>query len=275
MKKSTKLYLLSTAALVLINLFSITLLLVTKFVLNADKSFDATFFNYAEIFVNKFLEFAIPPAVAVFVFVSRVELTGKSRALYALLLSLPRAVYLIPYYYAYYRGERYDTIESLVLSAIVTFFGIMILFLEILILITFLKAAIGFVIKKRLTSNMPKEYKSEAKKKFISLINEKIVKEVRIIPEKAQPFDFNSAVTVGVFTTVFLQFMIALLSEISTTVSFLTESSQSYGFDDVIYMIFSYIFILGELMIVHFICYNLKNFTLKVQSEDLKNEEKL
>ena len=275
MKKSSKINILSMAAFALINLLSISLLLISRFVFNANAAFDTTVFNYAEIFINRFIEFALVPIAATIIYIGGANGTKKSAIVRAILFSLPRTIYLIPYYYCYYRAELYDTAESLVLSSIVTFFGVLLMFVQILIFHAVFIVATGIIIKRQLIRDLPPACRNDMPKNLNELINEKTKENLKFIPENRGVFDFNIPVTVGIFATVFLQFVISLLSEISTTASFLVSSSGNYGVDDIIYMTFSYVFILLELLSVHIICYSLKNLITKSQSEDVKDERKL
>ena len=84
--------------------------------------FEGDFTVYGSYFLQYVLESFSSLAVGVAILAGRGNETGKARFFSALKLSLPRLIYLIPYYYLFYISDGYDSIESLGLLSIRSIF---------------------------------------------------------------------------------------------------------------------------------------------------------
>ena len=104
---------------------------------------------FALYYPAKLIEFCLAPLSAIAVF-TLFHGSTKKILISSLLLSLPRAVYLIPYYYLYENAYGNDSLESLGLSLFITVGGILILTLHILLLVFLLRLVVSISVKRRI-----------------------------------------------------------------------------------------------------------------------------
>lgn len=235
MSKSKKIYVFSMIAFWVANLLSVLSLLFISYKV----SNPAEVFVYVRIFVTKFIDFAIPAVAALLLFLDR-DAGVKKLLGSAILLALPRLAYSIPYYYFYFLGSRYDSRESITMSFFVSAFGVALVFGQIML--------IYLVMKKMSSREGCLEIKS--------------------------PFDFSSVVTLGIFSGVFLQFIIGIIGEIISTVDFIISYGGFLKIGEIIYVCICYLFVLCEMLLVHLLCHMLykKGYDDDEEEEDKEDE---
>lgn len=76
---------------------------------------------------------------------------------------------------------------------------------------------------------------------------------------KDRPFDFSDPIAVGVFSASTALFLWNLGMEIANTVNFILECAGLYTVSEIFYILFRYVFILGALLLSHFLAFFAKN----------------
>ena len=158
-------------------------------------------------------------AAAAVVFLNRFASTRKW-LFSALPLSLTRIFYIIPYSYLYFEYTGYDTRESLLLALAQ---GALDFVLTLVILIA-LSLAAAFLFSHATGSD---------EKKSFAL------------------FDFSSGYVRAAFAMSLAVFLYDLIGELVNTVDYLIEYAGTYRTGEIIYIIFSYLFMLAMLVIMH------------------------
>lgn len=256
MTRNKRLYLFSTLTFVAANLLAFLIFFIPNYVLEVDIGE----FEYVRIFLTKFIEFALPPTAAVLLYLGGSSDGWKRAIVRGVYLALPRVIYLLPYYYLYHIAYGYNSIESIGLSALVTLFGTALMFGQIILLYEILRIGARLVIKKSLINDLPSMYnKKNMPKDMKALLDRKAEDSLKEIPEKPGVFDFSAPVTVGIFSAVFTQFLISFIYELVDTIEYLVSFAGYYRVSEIIYISVSFLFILFEMLIVHIICYTLKN----------------
>ena len=271
MTKTKKLYALAAAAFAALNLLAFVIFFVPNYVLEIDIGE----LEYVRIFLTKLIEFALPPIAAVLLYVGGSFDGWKCAITRGAGLAMTRVIYLLPYYYLYHIAYGYDSFESIGLSVLVSVFGTALLFGQILLLYEVLRVAERKVIKKALIDDLPPMCKKEMPKDIKDMLDRKAEESLREIPEKPGVFDFSAPVTVGIFSAVFTQFLISFIYEAANTIEYLISFAGYYRLGEIIYITASFLYILLELLIVHVICYALKNKLCKRNCEKEKKNERV
>jgi hypothetical protein len=219
---------------------------------------DAVYFSL--YYPAKLLEFSLTPLTAVIAF-SLFYDSPKKLAVSSALLTLPRAFYLIPYYYLYENAYGNDSLESLTLSLFITIFGFIVLFLHLALLLLIFRSVMQFLIKRELKAQNPYLCKKEAKTELCE-------KTAKMLPEEIAKkgfFDLSLPVIAGIFSVAFVEFLYPLINEIIRTVSFFEKYGTSYTVGEIFSIVFAFIFVLAELIAVHVLAVLLKNLTLRAR----------
>ena len=217
--------------------------------------------NYVFSYLSGLIDFLIAPLTAVTLFAMHSE-GVKDTLITSLLLSLPRTVYLLPYYYLYENALGNDSLESTGLSLIITVGGIAVLCLRILLLVFVLKLVSSFIIGRRLCKETPylggKKKRGELKKEIGARLQEEL-------PKKGFT-DLSLPVVAAVFSVSLLEFLYPLIREIVSVVGFFTEYS-SYTPLEIFSITFAFIFLLIELVAAHTLGILLKDIALKMKNK--------
>ena len=267
MTNTKKLFLFSTFAFVFANLFIYFLFHIPTLVL--EESYE--WLEYTRLFITKFLEFILPTVASTVLFVGYREIGMKRTLLRAMYLSLPRIVYLLPYYYVYYIVMAYDSIESITLSALVTLFGTALQFGETLLLFAIIRIFSRMPIVKSLKEKLPV---NQQKKPPKSVARELIRDAENLLSDnmtRGNVFDFAHRENIGIFASVFFVFIINLVRELIESIAFIVECGGNLFTDEVIYITACYLFLLIELLAGQAICGLIKNFAIK--KENTTSEE--
>ena len=158
----------------------------------------------------------------------------KKLVVKGLLLALPRLAYSLPYYYYYFLGLRYDSRESVSMALLVSAFGIALVFGQIMLI---------YLVMNKMSSREGKD-------------------------ELDGPFDSSSRITLGIFSGVFLQFIIGIIGEIISTVDFVISLDEFPQIGEIIYICICYLFVLCEMLTVHLICHLLYKKSCEVKEEN-------
>ena len=232
----------SRLGFILANLIAFLVFFIPYYVIEADNGD----WEYAVLLFNKFSEFMLP-AVAASVVLSQYR-TGEVKAavIRALLLALPRAIFLLPYQYLYFIAYGYDSIESISLSALVTVFGTALFFGQVL-LFFFLarevgrRVAVGALGGDKAKALSREELKEKKRKCDVSVFSKE---GFGGILELGKPY------IAALFSVAFLEFLIYLTVEIVDTVTYIVESEGLFFESEIIYIVISYLLLLAELFAV-------------------------
>lgn len=174
--------------------------------------------NFTEFFQRMLFDLFFIIAAAV-VFLNRFVSTRKW-LFSALPLSLTRIFYIIPYSYLYFEYTWYDTRESLLLALAQGALD----FLLTLVIVLLLSLAAAFLFSHT---------KGADEKKSFAL------------------FDFSSGYVRAAFAMSLAVFLYDLIGEVIKTVDYLIEYAGTYRTGEIIYIIFTYLFMLVMLLLMH------------------------
>ena len=138
------------------------------------------------------------------------------------ILSLSRLFYMLPYSYLYFEYNGYDTLESITLALAAGAFDF-ILTLAITLSLSFVAA---FVLSRSADA--------DAKDSF-------------------GLFDFSRGPVRSAFVMALIIFIYNLIREIIVTVDYLIEYAGTYRVGEIVYMVFTYLFMLVSLVLMHIV----------------------
>ena len=184
----------------------------------------------------------------------------KKALLGAALLALPRAIYLLPYYYLYENAYGNDSLESITLSFFITLFGVLILFLHILLVMLLL----GFISVRVANHGASKKKTSLTAKEKCAEARIKLEEEIA----KKGFFDLSVPIVLAVFSVSLLEFLYPLINEIILTVNFFAKYGSSYTTGEIFSIAFAFIFVLAELISLHVLGILVKELSLKVKDKN-------
>lgn len=182
---------------------------------------------YLSLFLRMAL-FAVIPTLSAFLlfYFYRKAKTGK-RILKAILLTLPRLIYLLPYNYLYYATMGYDLFESLIFASVKALFFLLVYSLEIMLFA---------LIAERI-------YKRGIKKLSVkcSLFDE------------GQIFDLTIPAHASLFAISFSRFALDFITELINLINYVIEYADSYRLGEIYFIIGKFLFILLVLFLTYFI----------------------
>ena len=191
--------------------------------------------DYTRYFYLQALNFAAPRiAGAVLIPIGR-DLGTAYAMKKSWILPLSTLIYSVPYYYFYYFYVTIDSLEAILFGLLNTLFDCVVFYLQSLV-IYFAVRWLTRVIAKR---------KSDAK--IYDLLSER------------SPFDLSRPLSIAVFITVGIKFLVMLIMEIITTVGYLLDFSGSYKIDEIVYILVSYVILLAELIATQYFIFFAKN----------------
>lgn len=265
MNKTKRLYLISALSFCAVNLVSFLIFFIPNYVIEADIGW----FEYVRLFFNKFVEFALPPIAACLLMSAYFDGGIKKSLICAIYLALPRIIYLLPYYYLYHIAYGYDSIESICLSGLVTVFGVALMWAHITVLFLLARMIAIMAITKSLANDLPPAVQKSIPIDIKKMLNKQAKKAFGEQINFSDAFDFDEPLTLGIFVTVFGEFIVNLIREIADTVVYLVNYAGYYRIDEIIYIMGSFIFLIIELLTVHFISYHVFK---KINNEEKRNE---
>lgn len=268
MTTTKKLFLFTTLAFVFANLFTYLLFHIPTLVLEERYEW----LEYTRSFITKFLEFILPTVAATVLFVGYREIGMKRTLLRAMYLSLPRIIYLLPYYYVYYIVIAYDSIESITLSALVTLFGTALQFGETLLLFVIIRIFSRMPIVKSLKKGLPVNQQKKPPKNIARGLIQDAENLLSENMTRGNVFDFSHRENIGIFASVFFVFIIDLVRELIDSIVFIIECNGDLFTDEIIYMTACFLFLLIELLGGQAICGWIKNICA-VRAENNNSKE--
>lgn len=183
--------------------------------------FEGDFTVYGSYFLQYVLESFSSLAVGVAILAGRGNETGKARFFSALKLSLPRLIYLIPYYYLFYISDGYDSIESLGLLSIRSIF----------LLILFVTEALIYY--------------------FIACFSAKKSGDGWDFFKPSGLFDFSSSISAAIFGVCFARFIFNVIKEGIDIIIYLIDYEEFYAATEIYYLLGKLLLALATLFLAH------------------------
>ncbi len=169
--------------------------------------FEGDFLVYGSYFLEYVLETFTALFVGIAILAGRGYETAKSRFFSAFKLSLPRLIYLVPYYYLYYLSEGFDSIEALGLLSLRSVF---------LLILFVIEAWIYY---------------------FVAAFASKKSGESWNFYEPAGFFDFSKSASAAIFAVCFTKFIINLLGEGIDIIIYLIDFEEFYSATEIYYLL--------------------------------------
>ena len=176
------------------------------------------FIYYYLYFIERFVLLVIPVMAAVTIY-TRCD-TRREVIKTSLYVALTRLVAFIPFFYLEYVYGIYDSIEAILLSLLSSLAGIVIYFIVILMAYALMK----HLIDKHGEVELPSPL-----------------------------FDTSAPATRAIFTVSLIIFLLNLIPEIYSTVTFFIENGTIYYIDEIVLMIVSYVYLAIMLLGIHLI----------------------
>ena len=191
-----------------LTVFLISLISFVMLYLRISYVFESEITQYGSFFLQYILDTLTAVILAAVLLSGRGIESKGARILSSLKLSLPRLVYLVPYYYLYYMSEGYDSIESLGLLLIRSLFMLVLLTIEMHLYF----GAACFAARR-------------AEGKDWSFYT------------PSGLFDFSVGATVGIFAISFAKFIMNILSEGVDIITYLIDYGEFYSAGEIYLML--------------------------------------
>ena len=223
-----------------------------NYALELPEEFIGTYLVAREI-LERIVRFMIPATAAVIVFAAERD-GGKGRKVWlSLLLASCAAIYYLPYCYLYALSLGFDSVESVGLSRMMTLGDIALRFAEI-----FLLNWLATLVSYRVARRSDADGSLLDRDKIRTAINENMI---------GAAFDLLHPATAGVLAIAIAKLAMALITEIYDTVTYLIEDAGMYGAGEIIYIMATYVILLGLMVLCHVICAKIKNLICKTEEE--------
>ena len=211
-------------------------------------------FGYVIDFFGRLVEFCLPVIGGVICF-SISSILGVGAVLCsAAVLSATRILYLLPYYYLYFIAYGYDSIESILLSALVSILGVALEFGLILLLCYIARRAAMGGIRRGMSEAELRSIGRLTKEEEKALLSDKLAEICRSEIGLKYMFDITSPVKRGIFFAVIGQFGVSLVQEIVSSLKYLISYAGYYRVEEIVYMMICYLFILFEMILAQVLC---------------------
>ena len=211
-------------------------------------------FGYVIDFFGRLVEFCLPVVGGVICLCISVFFGRGAVLSSCAILSATRALYLLPYYYLYFIAYGYDSIESILLSAVVTILGVALEFGLMLLLCYVARASAMRGIRKGMTDAEARSFSRLTKDEGNRLMADKLADILCGRMGLKYMFDLACPIKRGIFFAVICQFAVSLVQEVARTLNYLISYAGYYRVDEIIYMMISYIFILFEMILAQVLC---------------------
>ena len=251
MNKFKRIFLIFCSVFSAVNLLVFLLFFIPNYVLEESTEI----IEYSRIFITKFAEFAIPVVSATLLFGLLIERGTKSAVKGALVLALPRIIYLLPYYYLYHIAFGYDSIESILLSALVTVFGVAITFATILLLLLLARFLASKACMKPIAEKLPPKMQKDMTMETRTQLKKEAEKSMSTLGIPDTALDFSHPITLGIFSASFAGFCLNFLVEFFDTVTYLLDYAGYYRIEEIIYIVVCYLFLLAEFFVTNWIAH--------------------
>ena len=258
-KNKNKFFGMSALVAVLINLILFLMFYIPNYILEAE----SVAWDYFDYFFTELFEFVLPLMSATLMLVGAASGELKPTFLHALWLSLPRFIYLFPYYYLRETAYGSDWIESVTISAIFSTFLITVYWLQVMALFAIMLFASKHFIKRAVIGEFPKNYAEKVPEEARKAVDKRIFAELQAEMRRDGLFNFDLTVTFAILLASAAEFFYSIIFEIIDAIEYFVEYAGSYRNEEIWYIVFCFAFILIEMLLGHIICYFLKKITVK------------
>lgn len=267
-----RLFRIAFGGLVLINLLLFLIFYIPNYILEAS-SIAWDYFNH---FLTRLFEFILPAISAVLLFVGAKNGSTRQALISAIWLSLPRFIYLFPYYYLYETAYGSDWIESITISFLINILVIALYWAHLVALYLIMLCSARSMIKRTIITEYPKAYAEKIPKDALPEFNKRIYSELSREMKRDGIFNLDLTVSFAIMLGCIAEFVYRLALECVDAISFLIEYAGTYRTDEIIYMIFSFAFILLEALIAYVLCCLVKRIAVKqLYEKDAEESAKL
>ena len=237
-----------------VNLISFLIFFIPNYVMS---DYDIGYFEYFRLFLNKFVEFALPALAACLLIKGYIGGGMRSASYESVFFALTRIIYLLPYYYLYFIAYGYDSVESILFSLAVSLFGALVMWGHVLILFLLMREVSAKIAIKDKIAALPQLQKKQIREENIKKLLAEGRKSFGTTDNMGKAFDFSHPLVAGIFAVAFGEFVIHLVREIVDTVAYLVDYAGYYRIGEIVFITISFLFILVELFASHAINYAL------------------
>lgn len=208
-------------------------------------------FIYVRHFLSEFVEYILPTLTALtFIHMTAGRICAKS-ALYALLLSLPKLIYVIPFQYLNYLAQGFDSIESVSIGAIIGVISVALNTLHVMLFafiirITFMRRATA-----ELKLELPPLKRDSTPNSSFAAEAEEMLKASGV---RGSIYGMNDNLAVAIFAALAVEFLMCVGMEIYDTAVYLTENTGTYKMNEVAFITLSFVMIMLQLLASQAVC---------------------
>lgn len=264
-KKPKKLYSLAFGIYSLLNVILYLLFHFIVYLPSSSLTQTSEALQYIRYFFTEAAEFLMPTVGAVLLLIGYADSGHPRSLLRAFAISAPRFFFYFPYYYLYFTAYGNDFIESSAYSLLSSAIGIILLWGHTVLLYLLMAFVTKRFIARELSENLPPQKQANIEKGELAELKKLAYENLpSYIGEKAA-FNLNAPIAAGVFSTVFAEFIYCFILELFDTVSYLIEYSGTYKIGEIIYITFSFVFLVGLLLLSQVICCKIKDIIVKLR----------
>lgn len=205
--------------------------------------------------LERLVQFFVPLSAATYLLLRSAKRGIRSIFLPSLLSALPSLVYAVPYCYLYALSQGFDSVEGLMISALLSVVGVVLLALEIVALMFVCRAVLGFAIGRGLTGSVAERRLAVQEKLDGALLAEGV-------------FNLSSPLSRGIFASGLAIFAVQTVGEIISVVTSLSQDGAYYEVWDVVYVACTFLFMLVELLGCHAACYYIAKSIKNKENDD-------
>ena len=260
MAKSKKIILTAAMSSVLLHLVIFLMYFIPYYVMESDISSQGLeIYEYVRTFVSRFLEFSIPAVACAVVYFSDSSQKGGKAVLKCLYVVLGRLVYLLPYYYLWFMeiSGGADSVEAIIMASLSSIFDLIFFWAYTVILYVLLRFVAKRIEYRKALNALTPQIREKLTKDDTNKLLISAKAKIDAYPEQSGVFDFSNALCAGLFATAFIQFLVCFVQEAITTVDYLKSYAGNYRAGEILYMIFSFLFIFASMLLTHMINYKL------------------
>ena len=265
-----KTYSITALSFILMNIVAFCLFYIPNFLIIDLSDTAYEIWRLITAFATKFSDFLLPVVSATVLLLGYERLGTKKTLLYALVFSVPRIFYILPYYYLQFWIYGYDSIEAISFSALASLLGIAVFFGESVLLLYVIRIFARLPILKELKKDLPVNLRTNTPKDVMTNLKRTADGLIMSSASESRVFDLDSPIIFGILAAAFAEFCISLIFELWDFVGYLIEYAGDYRIGEIAELTAYLVFLAIELLATHAICCFIKNYTVK-KRKDIDN----
>lgn len=214
--------------------------------------------------IEKIVYYLVPSVIATVIFVTESRVLKALRD--SLKLSAPVLLYSLPYVYLYGISEGYDTPESIGISLAISAIGLIIQGLHVFLLYMLARVLTANKELRAIRASLPQR-KAVCREERKSLWKEALA-AARNGLKAEKPLSLEGSGGLGVFAIVFAELCVRLLLELIQTVLFLVTAEGGISTAELLTVLFTYVFLLCEMLLVLAISGLIRNRALSQNGDE-------